>query len=217
MNDLEKRLRDFVRDGDVPVPHVPDLVDRVADAHRRHRRRRAGGLAAAACLVAGLGVGGAAVLGDRDAVVPDPAAARACSTMTVEAAAVSTAVPDTGAPRTLSLVLDGPVTGSCTLGRGVRVEVAAGPTTASTTLPATVTPIDVGVGGRALVDASWRNWCGTASPTVRVTFTDGSVTEVELRSDTPVCTDPQAPSVLRFGSAQLVDVPIGPSEGPSQG
>ena len=67
----------------------------------------------------------------------------------------------------------------------------------------------LGVGQRAMVQSSWRNWCGEANPVARVDFPDGSTATAELGPDTPTCTDPATPSSLEFRRTQLVDVPTG--------
>jgi hypothetical protein len=197
MSDLERQLRAFVHDGEVPVPHVPDLLERVAAGQRRHRQRRVAVLAAATCVVAGLGVAGLVLPGQRDHA-PGPAASPACATVTIGATGVNA--------DELLLVLDGPAARPCTVGQGVRITVGAGASATSTTVPATVTPVPLGVGQHVAVHATWLNWCGEANPVARVDFPDGSTAEMELGDDLPACTDPATPSVLVFRTAQLADV-----------
>lgn len=206
MSDLERRLRAFVHDGEVPVPHVPDLLERVAAGQRRHRQRRVALVAAAACVVTGLGAAGVVLRGGDDHA-PGPAASPACGTVTIRSVGVNT--------EELVLVLDGPAARPCTVGQGVRVTVGSGAAATSTTVPATATPLSLGVGQRALVSGSWSNWCGGASPVVRVDFPDGSRAEARLGDGIPACTDPGSPSVLEFRRAQLVDVPTGESAPPT--
>ncbi|GAA4082674.1 hypothetical protein ACFFOS_13810 [Nocardioides kongjuensis] len=208
MSDLERQLRAFVHDGDVPVPHVPDMVERVAAGQRRHRQRRLAVVAAAACVVAGIGVAGVVLRGGHDHA-PGPAASPACGTVTIRSVGVG--------PDELLLVLDGPAARPCALGQGVRITVGTGASATSTTVPATVTPVLLGVGQRAMVQSSWRNWCGEANPVARVDFPDGSTATAELGPDTPTCTDPATASSLDFRRTQLVDVPTGESEEPSPG
>ncbi|MBM0123916.1 hypothetical protein [Pimelobacter simplex] len=206
MSDLERQLTAFVRDGDVPVPHVPDLLERVAAGQRRHRQRRVAGLVAAACVVAGLGVAGVVLRDAGDDRAPNPAASPACGSVTIQSTGVTTPGPDAAMAQELALVLDGPAARPCTLGRGVRITVGSGASTTSTTVPATFTPVSLGVGQHAAVHATWRNWCGEASPVARIDFPDGSSAEARLDHDTPACTDPATPSVLEFRTAQLADV-----------
>lgn len=198
MSDLERELRAFVRDGDVPVPHVPDLLERVAAGQRRHRQRRVTGLAAAACVVAGVGMAGVVLSDGGDDRAPNPAASPACGTVTIRSVGVNA--------DELALVLDGPAARPCTLGPGVRITVGSGGAATSTTIPATVTPVPLGVGQHVAVHATWRNWCGGANPVARIDFPDGSTVEVGLSDDLPACTDPATPSVLEFKTAQLADV-----------
>ena len=197
MSDLERQLRAFVHDGDVPVPHVPDMLERVAAGQRRHRQRRVAVVAAAACVVAGLGVAGVALRDGREHA-PAPAASPACGTVTIRSTGVD--------PDELLLVLDGPAARPCVLGPGVRITVGTGTSATGTTIPATFTPVSLGVGQHAAVHASWRNWCGEASPVVRVGFPDSSTAEVRLGDGLPACTDPATPSVLEFRTARLADV-----------
>jgi hypothetical protein len=196
MSDLERRLRTFVHDGEIPVPHVPDLLERVAAGQRRHRQRQVAA-AAAACVVAGLGVAGVVLRGGHDHA-PGPAASPACDTVTISSTGVG--------PDELLLVLDGPAVRPCSLGRGMRITVGSGASATSTTVPATFTPVSLGVGQHAAVHASWTNWCGEADPVARVDFADGSSAEVELGDSLPACTDPATPSALEFRAAQLADV-----------
>lgn len=209
MSELEKQLRDFVRRGEVPVPHVPDLVERVAAGQRRHRQRQVAGLAAAACVVAGLGVAGVVLRPDSHDRASNPAASPACGTVTIRATGVDPGAPDTGLPGGLVLVLDGPAARTCAVGPGVRITVGTGTPATTATVPATFAPVPLGVGQHAMVRASWRNWCGGPSPVLRIGFPDGSSAETELGPDLPACTDPTTPSVLQFTTAQLTDVQEG--------
>ncbi|GAA3535081.1 hypothetical protein [Nocardioides daeguensis] len=206
MSELDEQLRDFVRRGAVPVPHVPDLLERVAAGQRRHRRRQVAGLAAAACVVAGLGVAGVVLRPAGHDRVPNPAASPACGTVTIRATGVDPGDPGTGLPGGLVLVLDGPAARTCAIGSGVRITVGTGTSATTGTIPPTFAPVSLGVGQHASVHASWRNWCGEQSPAVRIDFPDGSATESELGRDVPACTDPATPSVLEFTTAQLTDV-----------
>ncbi|MBM7517329.1 hypothetical protein [Nocardioides nitrophenolicus] len=217
MSDLDKQLRDFVRDGEVPVPHVPDLVERVAAAQRRHqqRRHRAVGAALVACVAAGVGVAGVLALGPREAVDPDPASAPACGSVTVESASVSTADTDPAPARSLAILLDGPAARACPLGPGVRIEIGTGPTSVGTTIPAGAATVPLGVGQRAVLMLSWRNWCGGPAPVVRLRFVDGSAVETVLDDDTPSCADPATPTALEFVAAQTMDAQPGASEPPT--
>jgi hypothetical protein len=206
MSDLERQLRAFVRDGEVPVPHVPDLLERVEAGQRRHRQRRVALVAATACVVTGLGVAGVVLRGGDDHA-PGPAASPACDTVTIGPTGVN--------PDEVVLVLDGPAARPCPVGPGVRITVGSDAAATSTTVPATFTPLSLGVGQRAMVTAAWSNWCGGANPVARIDFPDGSRAEARLGDGLPACTDPGSPSVLEFRRAQLVDVPTGESAPPT--
>jgi len=204
MSDLERQLRAFVREGDVPVPQVPDLAERVVAALRRHRRRRTAGLAAAACLAAGLGTAGAVLLGDRDATAPDPASARGCAGVNARAAGVQTAASADWA-RLLVVTLDGPTEGSCTVGPGTEVELDAGRHRATSTIPADIAPVVLGTGQRALVQLVWGSWCESAVPAVRVRLPDGATTGVDLPADTdlPSCDGTTRLRLVRIDPADV--------------
>jgi hypothetical protein len=210
MSDLEKQLRAFVREGEIPVPDVPDLAARVARAQRRHRQRRVAGVVAAACLIAGAGIAGTVLRGGDS--TPQPAApGPSCTGVTLRSAGVSTGAGE----RTLALVVGGGTGGDarCAIGPGTRIEVGSGEVGSggdaqSATLPPDGPRLRLRPGQDALLELAWTSWCGDPAPTVRVTFTDGSMTGLDLPADTetPGCGEPGDPAPLRVVALRTVDV-----------
>ncbi|MDQ6523833.1 hypothetical protein RB608_09495 [Nocardioides sp. LHD-245] len=214
MSDLEKQLRAFVREGDIPVPHVPDLAARVAGAQRRHRQRRVAGVAAAVCVVAGAGVVGTMLRGGDS--TPQPAAPTpSCAGVTLRSAGVSTGLGEAGP--TLVLTLGGGTGGDarCPIGPGTRIDIGAGVEALTTTLAPGTPRVRLHPGQDALLELTWATWCGDGPPRVRVTFSTGDATTLDLPADTalPDCGDPSAPAPLGFVALRTIDVHPGGTAG----
>ncbi|MCR1785154.1 hypothetical protein KVF89_21625 [Nocardioides carbamazepini] len=215
MSDLEGQLRAFLHEGEVPVPDVPDLVDRVAGAQRRHRRRRVAGVVAAACLIAAAGIAGTVLRGGDS--TPQPATpGPSCAGVTLRTAGVSTVAGAAGP--TLALVLGSGTGGDarCPIGPGTRIEIGTGADALSTTIPHGITPVRLRPGRDALLQLTWTTWCGDGPPQVRMTFSTGETTTLDLpaETETPPCATASDPAPLRFVALRTADVMSGGRPGP---
>lgn len=213
MSDLERQLRAFVREGDIPVPDVPDLAARIAGAQRRHRQRRVAGVVGAAGVVAVAAVAGVVLRGDD--TTPQPAGSGpSCTGVTLRSAGVST---DAAAGPTLALALGGGTGGHgrCPIGPGTRIDVGTGVDALTTTLPPGTPWVRLRPGEDAVLELTWATWCGDGPPQVRVTFSTGDTTTLDLPADTalPACGDPSAPASLGFVALHTVDVHPGGTPG----
>lgn len=216
MNEVEQRVQQFVREGHLPVMSQPSMLERVERGMRRQRRAKGAVLAVASVLVVG-GLAYAAtsaLTGDSNgsSVAADPANSGPsdCSAVSVLAAATSTAA--NGSARDLAIVLshsaDSGDGAECVVGAGTRVDLGTGQQALSVEAPGSISEFPLVAGGQGVLQLKWSNWCGTALPPGKVTFTDGSAVTFALPegTETPDCAHADKPSALAFESLDRTDV-----------